>query len=749
MSLFGLRTQARPDGEKQEFPRMRRSILGSIVRQSLVVSAITIVLLSVLSFTLARSLTAEQRLYEQLSLIATERKNILEDAVGEARTHAALAARAVDGHGPKEITNARVRKAFESLEAGTLDPTGITVFDKARAVIASTGERAPSYFASNADATFVVPDIESKSGVRALTAYAPLRDENGVTWGTLAVRYSASRVMDRVFADLGSSVGSTAEIVLAREQGGEIFIVHHSKNSQALLSYPLGSIDDPYIAGSPIVLATSGREGVTMTQDDEGRRVFVSFRYLQTLGWGMTVQVQSTEALAGVTLLALSLVGISVLLLVLAGMFGFFAARRLTEPLLHLAAKIRVLRPGHWTFRRSVRTGDEVELLDQVIADLTSRLQASYEKLEGQVADRTEALNKEVTLDRAILESIEYGVITTDAQGSITDVNSAASRLLGFRREELLDKEAVSVVRLQYQRGPFTTENHPVLLCLRERSIFRAPPAMHLCILRKDQALLPVMLMVTPLIQETKLLGAIIVFLDVTEERQTDYMKSEFISLASHQLRTPLSSMRWYMELLSAEDSSNFTDEQKSYLNEVQKASLQMAHLLDTLLRVARLDDGAMVIERKKLDVVELTTRLFEEVQGTTHNDHITFRADLPKEQIMISTDPVLMPIVLQNLVTNAMKYSPTGGEIAIRIRQDKNEVFIDVEDHGLGVPADEQPRVFEKFFRAKNTRHMMTTGTGLGLYLSKRIMESLGGKLTFRSEEGKGTIFTASLPKA
>jgi signal transduction histidine kinase len=112
----------------------------------------------------------------------------------------------------------------------------------------------------------------------------------------------------------------------------------------------------------------------------------------------------------------------------------------------------------------------------------------------------------------------------------------------------------------------------------------------------------------------------------------------------------------------------------------------------------------------------------------------------------MVSTDTVLFPIVMQNLITNAMKYSPDGGEIAMELEQQNDKILVRVSDHGLGISAEEQARVFQKFFRAKNSRHMLTSGTGLGLYLSKRIMESLGGTLAFQSVEGQGTTFTATL---
>lgn len=727
---------------------VRRSILGSMVRQSLLVSAVTIIVLTAVSFIVTRSITTEQRLFDRLSSLASDRKDAVEQVVFDTRQRTSLLAHTLEKESIDSFTKEKLDSYLVTLDQSQARATGIAVFDSNRTLVTSTGEKVPGYFWTF-NGTLLLPYFDAKEGWTSVAAYAPLKTIDGERIGTLAVQYDVGPLVQNIFGNLTDALGDTAEVILARDQGGEITVVHHSSKTERLLSYRLGAVDDPFLAETPLALAATGKEGVTRSRDEEGHDVLVAYRFIPSLGWGLTVQVESSEAFAGITTLGFILVTISIIVLALAGVVGFFFARRLTEPLLHLVVKIQVLRPGNWLFRRSVKTGDEVELLDQVIADLATRLQTSYEKLEGKVQETTAELENQVTLDRAILESIEYGVMATDAKGVITDSNSAASRLLGFRKEEFVGKAATEMLKLQYQKGPFTAENHPVTGCLKAKTVFRAPPSMHLCIPKKDGGLVPVMLMVTPLLREGTILGSIIIFLDVTEERQTDYMKSEFISLASHQLRTPLSSLRWYLELLTSDATVQYSEDQKSYFLEIQKASSEMAHLLDTLLRVARLDDGGMLIERKEVDVIDLLSHIFEEVKESNKNPKITFRSVLPKGPITVATDTVLFPIVMQNLITNAMKYSPDGGEILMTVEDAGKEMLIHVADQGVGITTEEQDKVFQKFFRAKNIKHMMTSGTGLGLYLSKRIMESLGGTLGFASTEGKGTTFTARLPKA
>ncbi|MBI1812801.1 PAS domain-containing protein [Candidatus Peregrinibacteria bacterium] len=727
-----------------ELPQVHVSILHRIVLQSLLISGITIVLLSTLSFIIARALMTQQRVFDQLSAIATSKKGFLEREMQADRENVSLLARTIS---MAAVTRgSRVpAQLLQILQRKHIPVMGLALFDRNHHLLSAAGERVIAFFPGIADSQFV-PLIDAKKGWKAVMVYAPIHDEHAEIVGFLGAAYDMNDVMHTLFDDLVPSLGKSASLTIGERQGGELFIVHSSRTEDLLHFYPVGSLDEERIANAPLTLAVRGREGVQATTDERGKSVLVAQRFLPSLNWGMVVSIESNDVFSRVEQYALALILISTLILSLSGLFGFFSARHLTRPLLNLAAKIRMLQPGNWTFRRTIRTGDEVELLDQVIADLTTRLHASYENLEAQVADRTRDLRKQYALDRAILESIAYGVFAVDPDGRITSANSAAHHLLGFTREEMIGKSAVDILPLHAQRLHVATPEHPVMRCLRMREIFRASPSMHVSVVRRNQTPLPVMLMVTPLVQDDQLLGAIVVFLDITEERQTDYMKSEFISLASHQLRTPLSTLRWYIELLG--DSENLTNEQKEYMQELDHAARRMAILLDTLLRVTRLDDKGVIIERTAINIVETMQRIAEELKLAVKEMLVSLSVTLPERPITIATDPVLLSIVVQNLVSNAAKYSPKGATVELTMRDLPGEIEISVRDQGVGIPQPEQMRVFEKFFRAKNVRSLLAEGTGLGLYLCKRIMESLGGAIAFTSAEGKGTTFTIRVPK-
>lgn len=470
-----------------------------------------------------------------------------------------------------------------------------------------------------------------------------------------------------------------------------------------------------------------------------GLSFFIITSFQESLS-GDAVAQYELELLGGTVLI------LSGLLFLLAVFLGTLLARALTGPLLELTAKVSALRSGTWKFRRTVHTGDEVEMLDRVVDDLTTRLRDAYEHLEEKVADRTRQVQEESALDRAILRSIEYGVLAMDREGVVTDANPAACALLRRPKDVLMGCRGADVLPVSKKHQKDVSSIHPVTQVLRTGTPYRSHPSHHLSLLRADDSILPVTLQVVPLLRGNRRFGAIAVFQDQTVERQIDYMKSEFISLAGHQLRTPLSSVRWYIEMLSSEQGK-FSEEHKSYLQEADSATKRMTTLIDALLHVARLEDGALVANTQPVNLSTYFHRIAGEWMTMAKEQGVRLVTVTPRKSATVTTDPVLLEIVLQNLFANALKYSPAKKEITVTVVVDDHHIRITVRDLGVGIPQSEQKRIFEKFFRAHNVREIDTDGTGLGLYMSRTIVEQLGGTLIFESEEGKGSRFTVMLP--
>jgi len=264
---------------------------------------------------------------------------------------------------------------------------------------------------------------------------------------------------------------------------------------------------------------------------------------------------------------------------------------------------------------------------------------------------------------------------------------------------------------------------------------------------KRDGEKFPVSISVTPVIMNGKIVGAINVFRDITHEKEIDKAKTEFVSLASHQLRTPLSAINWYTEMLLAGDAGKISKDQKQYLEEVYKSNKRMVELVNSLLNVSRIDLGTFAIVPEPVNLAEVSKSILTELTPMVKTKKMKIEENYDKSIKKISVDQKLTRIIFQNLISNAVKYTPEGGKVSVSIeKQDKN-ALIKVQDTGYGIPKKDQARIFEKLFRADNVREKETDGTGLGLYIVKSILEQSGGKISFESEENKGTTFYVTIP--
>lgn len=258
-------------------------------------------------------------------------------------------------------------------------------------------------------------------------------------------------------------------------------------------------------------------------------------------------------------------------------------------------------------------------------------------------------------------------------------------------------------------------------------------------------------IMATPVVLDGTTIGAIKVFRDITSEREVDKAKTEFVSLASHQLRTPLSTVNWYAEMLLAGDVGEMNEQQNKYLNEVYRSNQRMVELVNALLDVASLELGTFVIEPESTDICKLTENIIHEQKTQIAAKKIRLSFFCEKNISRMQTDPKHLRMVIQNILSNAVKYTPDGGRIKFSISaEDKKNVLLKVSDTGYGIPKNQQDKIFTKLFRADNVRDKDTDGTGLGLYIVKSIVDNSGGKVWFTSpskNEKKGTTFYVVLP--
>lgn len=717
------------------------SIMRRLIVQALALTGLTVVILAALSLFIARSLVRQSVLSEVATLSSVAEESI-EKSMRFARERTVLLSANQD---LKEMLSkgvaADAKRAWE-LVLGSSDDSvpviGLALDDAQRDVVRIG--RVASGSLSMIAKTAVVPSV-SDEGMTIIDVRTPIRAGVEVI-GTLRMRYDASAVMAKL-ASLSLTLGETGEVMLSFAKGEDAYVFRPSTDVRRFSLLPLSKEVD-----SPTVRALGAQEGAAEMNDDEGKSVFASYRYLPDVGWGFAMTVERAEAMAQTDALGRLIALIGMCLLVLAAVVGIALSRTITKPLRTLAEKVKGLRPGAWGIDRTVKTGDEVEVLDTVVVDMATRLKKVYEDMEGVIRERTQELAQQYARDSAILGNIEYAVIAVDEKGTVTDTNPAASELLGMDANDMKGKNVANVVILRSHQGNPLAGEHPVLSTIRENKSLHSPASAHWNIQKADQTPVPVSYSVSPLVEKGRVFGAILVLQDVSEERRLDYLKSEFITLASHQLRTPLSALRWYVELIG-DEGDRLSDEQKGYVKEMGVSLKRMANLLDSLLRASQMEDGGLGVSLADADINQLIAETDEDFRSIAKEHNISFSVSLPESPVVAKTDATLLRIVLQNLLSNATKYTRKDSHISLTLDTDSDHYSISVADEGMGIPIAEQKRVFQKFFRAKNVRQMDTDGNGLGLYITKSIVERLGGTIEFKSAEGRGTTFTVTFPKA
>jgi PAS domain S-box-containing protein len=398
--------------------------------------------------------------------------------------------------------------------------------------------------------------------------------------------------------------------------------------------------------------------------------------------------------------------------------------------------------------RKLVVTAKEKETVRRKLEVTARQLKGSYETLEKKVMERTKSLERSRAKEEAILLSIGDGLLVTDEKGNVIIFNKTAEKLFGKKSEEVLGKPFSAAIPFEDEKGePMNVATGTTV---------SISPAYYF--VRKDGTKFPVAIMVTPVILGKKIIGTIGVFRDITYEREIDKAKTEFVSLASHQLRTPLSSVNWYAEMLLAGDVGELNKKQKKYLDEVYRSNQRMVELVNALLDVSSLELGTFVIEPEPTDICKLAQNVIDEQKSQIEAKKMVFSFTCGKDVSIMQADPKLLRMVIQNILSNSVKYTPEGGKIDMSISlegsgndvQSKKNIFLKISDSGYGIPKNQHDKIFTKLFRADNVRDKDTDGTGLGLYIVKSIVENSGGKIWFKSSdtgEDKGTTFYVSLP--
>lgn len=400
----------------------------------------------------------------------------------------------------------------------------------------------------------------------------------------------------------------------------------------------------------------------------------------------------------------------------------------------------------------------EKHKVESINNDLSSALKDVNTSLEEKSSQQKAVLNiledaeeqrnlvaKERDRVDAILQSIGDGVFVVNKEREIVVFNHVASYISGFSKEEAMGKKYTEILKFIYEKDG--TVNDSFITAAIETGEVQEM-ANHTELIRKDGRRVPVADSAAPLKNKKgEVTGVVVVFRDVSSEREIDKAKTEFVSLASHQLKTPLSSVGWNTELLLTDQSEGLSTDQKETVQEIREGNKRMIDLVNALLNVSRIELGTFAIESKPTNFRGVAESVIYELRIDIDKKNIKVEQNYQNNLPEVNADPRLLRMILQNLLSNAIKYTPNDGLVTVSIKVEESNITISISDTGYGIPTKQQSRIFEKLFRADNVQSKDVEGTGLGLYIIKSIVDTSGGKISFESEENKGTTFHVTIP--
>lgn len=409
--------------------------------------------------------------------------------------------------------------------------------------------------------------------------------------------------------------------------------------------------------------------------------------------------------------------------IVLTTIFAFFLSTRITAPLIRMREAAIDLAKGQFNTKVPVVTHDEI-----------GELAIAFNRMGKQLNFHIDALRHEKEQLTSIVNSMADGVITLTREGRIIVINPPAKQFIedwNFENnirsddnEQLLPDD----VKLILQK-----------VIKEEKEVLQ-----ELNLQGRDWVMI-----MTPLYDKSYIRGAVAVIRDMTEERQLDKLRKDFISNVSHELRTPIALMQGYSEAI-VDDIAESTEEKNELAKIIHEESLRMGRLVNELLDIGRMEAGHIELNLETVNAEQFTSRIYKKFIGMAEENNIELRLTKEFKKNMITIDQDRIEQVFTNLIDNALGHTKPGGYVHILVRSQENYFYVEVEDNGSGIPEEDLSFIFERFYKAdkSRTRNDKKKGTGLGLAIAKHIVSAHEGIISVKSKVNKGTTFSFKIPQ-
>lgn len=512
-------------------------------------------------------------------------------------------------------------------------------------------------------------------------------------------------------------IDSPSQVIITDEEGNRL----HATKSEELV------VSNRDITSSPMLSKVF--DGETVTKEirvgtlsgsrDRYENVIVSgtpYNHTDGKTYGVFVfqslQVlkQTTQQTTQVILLA---AGIAIILTTI---FAFFLSTRITAPLRKMREAAFEVSKGNFSSKVPILTNDEI-----------GELATAFNQMGRQITYHIHALNQEKEQLFSILSSMADGVITINRDGTVLITNPPADRFLEqahYEKEGEAFQAVPKDVVLLFSKVMETEKEQFTEMTVQGRTY---------------------MIVITPLYNEQSVRGAVAVLRDMTEERKHDVLRKDFIANVSHELRTPISMLQGYSEAIM-DDIAGTDEEKKEFAKIIYDESLRMGRLVNDLLDLARMEAGYQSISKEDVPIASFIERISLKFQGVARESSV----QLSTENALLGSvwaDPDRLEQVFTNLIDNALRHTPEGGNVKIKSSRKGSNALFEVQDSGQGIHEDDLPFVFERFYKADKARTRGKSGTGLGLAIVKNIIHAHGGSIEVRSKLGQGTTFIIELP--
>lgn len=481
------------------------------------------------------------------------------------------------------------------------------------------------------------------------------------------------------------------------------------------------------------VLKTGESAKKIQTNPDTNRRVWL---YVSPIKKDNEV-VGVVSLMADIESVYQDLVGITkiftvgtILSILITTIIGFVASKTVTSSIEKMSAQVKTMASGNYGTVVGINTNDEIGDLAKVFNQISKRIKEEQ--------DVTETERRKLA---TIIESMMDGIITTDTNGKVILINTSAGDMIDAPENEILiGKDALKLLNIsEYESiGEIIEAEDSLLVNVSEDDEGLLLRAEFSKILKEENEDLSQV--------STELEGYIIVLYDVTDQERQERERREFVSTVSHELRTPLTTMNSYIEALE-EGAINDKELAPQFIDTIHKETTRMIRMVNELMQLGKMDIKEEHYDKEFIDINKLIEQISDRFE-LTHPEK-NFIKYIPKTPIFVEGDQDKLTQVFDNIMNNAIKYSPNGKNITVRVRQNynHNRVSISIKDEGVGIPLVHIDKIFNRFYRVDKSRQRTMGGTGLGLALAKNIVEAHRGRIWAQSREGYGSIIFVTLP--